>query len=511
MSLNGTVPPPATYPLAAGRLGASALVFFALAAAAPFTVVTAVVPAAYAYAKTDAIVVPAAFLLLGVILLLFSVGYSAMARRAPNAGALYSFIARGLSRPAGVGAAWLALLSYNTIQIGLYGAAGAAAAPLLDLWFGVSADWWMVAAGCWAVVALCGLLRVDIAGGLLAVVVLAEAAVITGFAAANLLEPGAGAITWRTVVPTGWAGIDRPALGLLLVAVAFAFVGFETTAAYGEEARRPRRSITRATFLAVGLLSLLYAASAWAMSIGAGPGRISALSAGRGSELVFDLAGERLAPWAVTLGRALVLTGLVIAMISLHSTVARYFFALGRERLLPAWLGRTTLRGVPVAGSLTQSLIAAAALGGVYAAGWDPLTQTFRLLTTAGALGVLLLLLATSLAALLFLNRAPNDETAWQRFVAPGLATVLLGALCYLAFVNLGELLGVPSGDPLLVFVPSAFVAAILFGVSYGSVLRAAGPIVYAGIGLGGTAVVVAPAIPKPREPGAHRPERIDR
>ena len=151
---------------------------------------------------------------------------------------------------------------------------------------------------------------------------------------------------------------------------------------------------------------------------------------------------------------------------------------------------------MPLGGSVTQSLVAAAALGGVYAAGWDPLTQTFRRLTTAGALGVLLLLLAASLAALLFLNRAPNDETAWQRFVAPGLATVLIGALCYLAFVDLGELLGVPSGDPLLVFVPGAFVVAVLFGVAYGFALRALGPIVYAGIGLGGTAVVVAPAIP---------------
>jgi amino acid transporter len=510
VGLNGAVPPPATYPLAAGRLGASALVFFALAAAAPIIVVTTVLPSAYAGA--DAIVVPLAFLLLGVILLLFSVGYAAMARRAPTTGALYSFIARGLGRPIGVGAAWLALLSYNTVQIGLYGAAGAAAAPLLDLWFGVSADWWMVAAGCWAVVALCGLLRVDLTGGLLAVVVLAEAAVITGFAAANLLEPGGGAITWRTVVPTDWAGIDRPALGLLLVAAAFAFVGFETAAAYGEEVRRPRRSITRATALAVGLTTLLYAVPAWAMSIGAGPGRISGLSAGRGSELTFDLAGARLAPWAVTLGRVLVLTGLVAAMISLHSTIARYVYALARERLLPAGLGRTSARGaVPVGGSVTQSVVAAAALGGVYAAGWDPLTQTFPWLTTAGALGVLLLLLAASLAALLFLNRAPNDETAWQRFVAPGLATVLIGTLCYLAFEHLGELLGVPSGAPLLIVVPGAFVVAVLFGVAYGTALRALGPIVYAGIGLGGSAVVVAPAIPQPRQPGAHRPERIDR
>ena len=207
----------------------------------------------------------------------------------------------------------------------------------------------------------------------------------------------------------------------------------------------------------------------------------------------------------------LVLTGLLAAMISLHSTIARYVFALGRERLLPARLGRTTARGaVPLAGSATQSLIAAAALGGAYAAGWDPLTRTFRWLTTAGALGVLLLVLAASLAALLFLNRAPNDETAWQRFVAPGSATVLIGVLCYLAFVDLGELLGVPSGDLLVVFVPGAFVLAVLLGVGYGFALRALRPIVYAGIGLGGTAVVVTPVIPVPRQPGAHRPERID-
>ena len=33
--------------------------------------------------------------------------------------------------------------------------------------------------------------------------------------------------------------------------------------------------------------------------------------------------------------------------------------------------------------------MAAAALAGVYAAGWDPATQTYVWLTTAGALGVL--------------------------------------------------------------------------------------------------------------------------
>lgn len=506
MSLNGSVPKPATYRLAAGRLGASALVFLAIAAATPVSIVTAGVPAAFAQGEPT--FVPLVFVAAGLILLCFCTGYAAMARRAPTAGALWSFVARGLGRPAGAGAAWLALLSYNAIQIGLYGATGSAAAPLLESWFGITAPWWTVAAACWAVVAIGGLLRIEIVGALIAVVVLAGTAVIIGFAAANLLDPGGTRIVLDTLVPAG-PEVDRPVLALLLVTAAFAFAGFEITAVYGEETRRPRRSITRATATVVALLTLLYAGSAWATSVAAGAGRVAGLSAGRGSELTFDLAAARLAPWAVTLGRALVLAGLVAAMISLHGTIARYTYSLGRERLLPAWLGRTTRRGsVPVAGSLTQSSVAAAALAGVYAAGWDPATQAYPWLTTAGALGVLVLLVAVSLAALLFLNRAPDRENAWQR-LAPGVAAVLLGALAYLGFAGLPELLGVPA-DHLLVFaVPGAFAVAVLFGISYGYAMKAVAPVVYAGVGLGGAAVVVTPSVPRQRLPGRHRPERV--
>jgi amino acid transporter len=496
-----------THTLAAGRLGASALVFFALAAATPLTVVTAVIPAAYA--RGDGSFVPLAFLALGLVLLLFCVGYAAMARRAPNTGALYAFIARGLGRPVGIGAAWVALISYNALQIGLYGAVGLAAAPLLDSWFGVSPPWWTVAAVAGAVVAACGLFRVEITGGILALFVLAEAAVIIGFSAANLLEP-AGDITLETVLPTDWSQVDRPALGLLLVAAAFAFAGFETTAAYGEEAIRPRRAVGRSAYAAVMAMALLCAVSAWTTSLAAGPDRVSGSAAGRGTELMFDLAGARLAPWAVTLGRVLLLTGLLAAMISLHHTVARYTFALGREHLLPAWTGRTGRRSAaPQAASLTQTVVAGAVVGAAVALDGDPPAELFPWLVTGGAWGVLLLLLGASLAALLLLNRVPGDENAYVRFVAPSLATVGLGTLVYLATINLPGLLGVPAGALLVLVVPGVFAAATLLGISYGAVLRMTRPIVYAGIGLGGAAVVVTPAVPKQRAPGAHRPERI--
>ena len=510
--MNGLVPPSNRPLLADGRLGTAGVLFFALAAATPLTVVATGIPTAYA---GGLLVVPLIFLAVGLILLVFSVGYGAMTRRAPNAGALYSVVARGLGRPLGISAAWVALLSYNALQIGLYGAVGAAAAPLLASWFGSTVPWWQVALACWALVAVLGIVRVEVAGWLLAVLVLAETVVIIGFSAANVLHPAGGRITVDTLVPTGVPDADRPALGLLLIGATLAFVGFETTAAYGEEVRRPRRAIVRATYLAVLLLALLYAGAAWALSVGTGQANLATASADRGPELIFDLAATRLAPWAVTLGRVLLLTGLLAAMIALHHAIGRYLFALGRDRVLPAWLCRTAWRTrAPQAASLTQTVIAGAVIAGYAYAGLDPRTQLAGLLGAIGGLGVLLLLLAASLAALIFLNRIPNGEHAWGRFVAPGLSTVAFGTLGYLAVVNLHDLLGVKAGDPLTRIIPSAFAVAVLLGVGYGVVLRQARPIVYAGIGLGGTAVVVSPTsppIPKPRTPGAHRPERINR
>jgi amino acid transporter len=495
---------PSPHTLAPGRIGAAGIVFFALAAATPFTVVATDVPAAYAHGIPA---VPLVFAAVGVVLVLFSVGYVAMGRRAPNAGALYAFIARGLGRPVGIGSAWIALISYNAVQISLYGLLGAAAAPLLRDWFGVSTPWWTVAAAGWLVVALCGLIRVEIVAAVLTVLVLAEVAVLTGFGTANLLEPAPTGIT----TPTSFSGVDRPVLGLVLVVVALAFIGFETTAVYGEEARSPQRALSRSAYWVIGVSTVLYVATAWTTSVAVGPDRIAGTAQLRGSQLVFDLAADRLAPWAVTLGRVLLLTGLLAALISLHHTIARYMFALGRERLLPVWLGRTSLRtSAPRAGSLTQSLIAALVLAGCYYFDLDPSTKVFTRLSVGGALGILVLLLLASLAALLFLNRNPNGENVWRRFIAPALATVGLGTLAYLAFINVPALLGVSSDDPLTRTVPTVLAAELVLGMLYAVVLRGARPVVYAGIGLGGTAVVVSPNIPQQRAPGAHRPERLN-
>src|SRR2546425_8098942 len=93
---------------------------------APLTVAAGVITTADAVTGMTAI--PAAFIAVALVLGLFSVGYVAMSRHITNAGAFYAFVARGLGRPTGVAAALVALVSYNLLQVGLYGAFGPGAA-----------------------------------------------------------------------------------------------------------------------------------------------------------------------------------------------------------------------------------------------------------------------------------------------------------------------------------------------------------------------------------------------
>src|SRR6266487_5400727 len=126
--------------LAKDRLGVFSVTYFALSGVAPLTVVAGVVTTAYA--ATGLTSVPAAFYIVACVLALFSVGYIAMSRHIRNAGAFYAYITRGLGRPLGVGAAAIAVLSYNLLQVGLYGAFGPTAASFAAQHFGIHWTWW---------------------------------------------------------------------------------------------------------------------------------------------------------------------------------------------------------------------------------------------------------------------------------------------------------------------------------------------------------------------------------
>ncbi len=484
--------------LAADRLGVPAVVYFVLSAAAPLTVVAGVVTTGYAVTGITGL--PIAFLAVGAVLALFSVGYVTMARHMVNAGAFYAYVARGLGRPAGVGAAWIALVAYNALQVGLYGALGTAAAPILDKWFGIHPTWWLIALVAWAMTGILGLMRVEVNGKILAVLLTTEIAIILLFDASDLINPAGGTITTGSLSPHG---LLESGVGALLVIATTGFVGFESSVVFSEESRDPRRTVPVATFVSVVIISILYALSSWAMTVATGPGKIVDTARHDGAETIFNLAAAHLGGTIVDIARALFVTSVLAAMISFHNTTARYVFALGRERVLPAVFGRTGVRtGAPKAGSIAQSVLGLVVILVYAAAGLDPLVQLFFYGGTFGGFGVLLLIAATSVSVVMFFARNPSNDNAWRRVIAPTLATLCLAVIVVLAVANFATLLGVAKSSPLAWILPGSYIVALVLGLLWALILRTVSPDVYARIGLGAKAASgAALAPPAPQRP----------
>ena len=91
-------------------VGVLGIAFLVISAAAPLTAMAGGAPVAMLLGNGPGI--PAAYVVVSVILLIFSVGYTAMARHHTSTGAFYSFVARGLRQPAG-GAAAMAQLGHT--------------------------------------------------------------------------------------------------------------------------------------------------------------------------------------------------------------------------------------------------------------------------------------------------------------------------------------------------------------------------------------------------------------
>ncbi|MFG2051416.1 APC family permease [Micromonospora sp. NPDC048935] len=454
--------------LARNKLGVPSVVFFVMSAAAPLTVLAGGSTAGWAI--TGQISMPIAYIFVAVILAIFAVGFVAMSRHVLGAGGFYAYIAQGLGRPAGTGAAFIALMAYNAMQVGLYGGFAVVLAEFLDTHAGLNVHWLPCALVGWLLVSILGQLRVDLNGRVLAVLLVAECAVAALFGAVMIGHPA------------DWAA----GIGATMVTAVTGYVGFESTVVFSEETRDPRRTVARATFIAVGIIGLLYGGVAWAMSVATGPEHIVERATSDGTQLIFNLASPYVGNTIITLGELLFITSLFAALLAFHNTVARYAFALGRERVLPAAFGRTSRRNsAPWAGSLAQSILALAVLVGYAVAGADPYVHLFFWATVIGGLGVLILMVLTSATVVTYFTRDARGESPYRVFAAPALATIVLGWVLYTTIKEFDILLGVAPTDPLRWWIPAAYLITAALGVVWALALRRFSPDAYASIGRG--------------------------
>ncbi|ALG15502.1 APC family permease [Kibdelosporangium phytohabitans] len=469
--------------LAKPRLGVAQIVFFVVAASGPLYAIAGGISTTYAV--TGIVAVPLSFVLLAPVLALFAVGYGVMSRHITNAGAFYPYVANGIGKPAGIAVSFVAVLAYNCIQIGVYGLFGWSVADFLRQKAGIETPWWLWALVVLAVVGVLGVLRVDLNAKVLGVVLGLECLTIVVIDAVGLANPAPSGDALAPLDPSNLFVTGVGAVFALSVAV---FTGFEGAATYGEECRDPARTVARATYVAIGLTAVLYTVSSLAMAVGVGPSEVVALSQQNGPGVFFGISGRHLGSTVTDIAYVLFLTSQFASLLSFHNAVARYFFALGREGVLPDGLGRTNRRnGAPVAGSLTQSVVALLVVAGFAITGREPIFELFTWLGATASTGVVLIMTMVSVSVIVFFRGRRGPETLWQRVIAPALAAVLLAVVLVLIIVNFHVVVGTSEDSPLRWVLPGLLLLAAVAGFVRSLVLRSGKPAVYANVGGIGT------------------------
>ncbi|MEV7230949.1 amino acid permease [Polymorphospora sp. NPDC051019] len=457
--------------LARKTIGTLGLTGAGVSASSPVTVVAGGIVATYA--STGVAGLPLAVVLLGGALLLLTVGYLALAARTGQAATFYGVLADGLGRAAGVSGAFVAVVAYYAIQISLYGLFGAVVAA------SVGGLWWVWATIGWAAVAVAGIRQITAGTRIIATVLACQLLILILLVATAVTNPAGGQLTVTGFDPSallvdGWGGV-------LALSIA-AFIGIESPTTYAEEARTGR-AVTTAVRAGVIAAGIGYALCAWAVGVAVGPDQVGDPAAMSGQP--WQILAARYGPVLPAVAGLILAAGIVTAMIALHGVAARYIFALGRDRVLPAILGATTAAGAPVGGSLAQTFVAAAVIAGTAWIGADPMLL-FAWLSSLAAVAIVALLTATSLAAIVVgLRERRTSHGVWTYGIGPALGAVAGACLLAVMVGNLHLLVGIAPQSPLRHVVPACVIAAAAAGLVWAAVLRDRRPAVYAAIGAG--------------------------
>jgi len=468
-------------------LGVPALVFMTIAASAPLTVVAGGYPSNFAV--TGLLGVPLSFVILGACLVLFTVGYAAMSTRIRNAGAFYAYVAKGLGRTTGVGASFLALTAYNAVQVAIYGLFGFASSSFINEKAGTGMPWWATAAVAFVAVAWLGINKVDLSVRVVAVMVGLEFLAVLVFDIFSFMARPEG-VSATGLVP---GDLFTGGVGIVLAFSIASFMGFESAAIYSEEAKDPQRSIARATYIAVAIITIFYTFSAWAMIIGVGPSQIVGQSKELGPGVVFSFLAGHAGVLMADIAQLLFITSLFAALLAFHNAVARYVFSLARENVLTGRLAYVHPRTqAPIAGSAVQSaiafvVVAAFAIGGLASEQGQlyPVLTLFTWLSNVAALGLVLLMVLVSLSVIGYFRLKHHGHSAWTRIVAPGLSALLLGTIFVLVLVNFDVLIGTDKSSPLPWLLPAIAVVPGILGIFFGRYLKRSAPEIYSRIGHG--------------------------
>jgi len=500
--------------LKVGAVGLVGVLFMAVANAAPITAMSFNVPIAIGYG--NGIAVSGGFLFATIVLTIFTLGFVAMARYVTTAGAFYGFISQGLGQVWGMASGMLAAVAYIIFEGSLIGGFAYFASQYVFLPMGLTINWiWIAILGI-AVIAILTYFSISLAASVLSVTLVCEMLLLASLGISVLIKGGPdGFMAADTVnpmaafnsLPQGAFGTSVAA-GASAIGIFFAFwswVGYETTAVYGEESRNPKRNVPLATMIAVIGLGLFYTFMSWMVVVGNGAKTSVEVSAGASPvDLWLNLVNANLGSLAENVYKLLVVIGSFACAMAFHNAASRYLYAMGRESVASSvrnTLGHVNVKhGSPAIASFVQSgitlLLCVLFLlftnvyvpdaNGVPQATPDliPYVNVYGILALIGTAMVLIVQTITSFAVIwYFWVKKVHRGNFLMTLVAPIVGAAGMVYALYLLWSNRSFAAGLAADSLVFQWMPYYVIGLFLIGVVYALYLKAKRPEIYAEIG----------------------------
>ncbi|HEY0797875.1 MAG TPA: APC family permease, partial [Candidatus Baltobacteraceae bacterium] len=282
---------------------------------------------------------PLALVLLSIIMVAVAYTYSRISRVLPNAGSAYSWISAGFGTTAGAYGAWILVISNFFATMATALPAGTYTLDLLAPSLASSTAWEAGVGAIW-IIASAFLLHLGMrpTARTTAFFVIAELAVLSVFAVASLVHPAGAGPTTQAGPPVGISAfVSAMVLAIWMVD------GWEISASASEETREPGPTSGRGGLigLVVTCIVLLFGMLAF-MHVGT----ISGFTTNQADAMTY--VGDQLGggPWRTVID----ITVLFSTSSALWTTMVyltRSIYAMGRDGVLPGFLGKLDHKGAP--------------------------------------------------------------------------------------------------------------------------------------------------------------------
>ncbi len=281
----------------------------------------------------------------GVLLLVNT--FAEFSKRLPTSGGLYTWNSRAWGKSAGFVYGWTFIGAYMVFSAAGFAVFGGWVEEWLSTQFGIDIPWWVFTAA--ALVYVCTLAYLGITQSLHAALTLIAIEVIVLLVLAVYIIVGGPAsgsglglepFTPSAAGSMGWAGI-----GLAMTYGVLSHVGIEEGATLGHEVKDPRRGIPRGLWIAAVLVPVFYIFVSYAIVYGYGINDMEGF--GKDPAPLQTIASQY---WG-EFGLAVVVIAAISSILAFSQAAfiagARVLYTLGREGVLPQWLGGVSARHTP--------------------------------------------------------------------------------------------------------------------------------------------------------------------